>query len=96
MTSHTRRSRSGEMLETLTSEEHRSLTMMVGMATGDQKQARRSDAPQDTSEARPASNIKERGETLKEDLDRIIDEIDEVLEENAEEFVKNYVQRGGE
>jgi proteasome beta subunit len=31
---------------------------------------------------------------LKEDLDRIIDEIDEVLEENAEEFVKNYVQRG--
>jgi hypothetical protein len=58
MTSHTRRSRSGEMLETLTSEEHRSLTMMVGMATGDQKQARRSDAPQDTSEARPASNIK--------------------------------------
>jgi ubiquitin-like protein Pup len=29
-------------------------------------------------------------------LDRIIDEIDEVLEENAEEFVKNYVQRGGE
>jgi prokaryotic ubiquitin-like protein Pup len=26
----------------------------------------------------------------------LIDEIDEVLEENAEEFVKNYVQRGGE
>ena len=96
MTSQTRRSRSGEMFETLTSEEHRSLAMIVGMATGDQKQARRSDAPQETSEARPASNIKERGETLKEDLDRIIDEIDEVLEENAEEFVKNYVQRGGE
>jgi prokaryotic ubiquitin-like protein Pup len=66
------------------------------MAAGDQKQTRRSDAPQDTVEAKPASNIKERGETLKEDLDRIIDEIDEVLEENAEEFVKNYVQRGGE
>jgi ubiquitin-like protein Pup len=27
---------------------------------------------------------------------RIIDEIDEVLEENAAEFVKGYVQRGGE
>jgi len=26
----------------------------------------------------------------------LIEEIDEVLEENAEEFVKNYVQRGGE
>ncbi|MFQ5524292.1 MAG: ubiquitin-like protein Pup, partial [Acidimicrobiia bacterium] len=24
------------------------------------------------------------------------DEIDEVLEENAEEFVKNYVQKGGQ
>jgi ubiquitin-like protein Pup len=80
----------------LASEEYRSLTEVVGMATGDQKQVRRSDAPQDTTEARPASNIKDRGETLKEDLDRIIDEIDEVLEENAEEFVKNYVQRGGE
>jgi ubiquitin-like protein Pup len=98
MSSHTQslRSRSGEVLQAIASEEHRSLSMVTGMATGDQKQTRRSDAPQETSEARPASNIKERGETLKEDLDRIIDEIDEVLEENAEEFVKNYVQRGGE
>jgi ubiquitin-like protein Pup len=98
MTSKIRNSgtRSREMLEAIATEEHRTLTMVVGMATGDQKQARRSDAPQDTAESRPASNIKERGETLKEDLDRIIDEIDEVLEENAEEFVKNYVQRGGE
>ena len=88
--------RGGEVLGTVASEESRSLAKVVGMATGDQKQTRRPDAPQETSEARPASNIKERGETLKEDLDRIIDEIDEVLEENAEEFVKNYVQRGGE
>jgi ubiquitin-like protein Pup len=88
--------RSGEVLKVIASEEHRPLSTVTGMATGDQKQTRRSDAPQETSEARPASNIKERGETLKEDLDRIIDEIDEVLEENAEEFVKNYVQRGGE
>jgi ubiquitin-like protein Pup len=33
---------------------------------------------------------------LKEEMDDILDEIDSVLEENAEEFVKNYVQRGGE
>jgi ubiquitin-like protein Pup len=84
------------MLESIVSEEHRSLAMVVGTATGDQKQVRRSDAPQDTTEARSTSNMKDRGETLKEDLDRIIDEIDEVLEETAEEFVKNYVQRGGE
>ena len=30
------------------------------------------------------------------ELDELLDEIDEVLEENAEEFVKNYVQKGGE
>ena len=33
---------------------------------------------------------------LKEEMDDILDEIDSVLEENAEEFVKSYVQRGGE
>jgi ubiquitin-like protein Pup len=37
-----------------------------------------------------------KGKELKEDMDALVDEIDEVLEENAEEFVKNYVQRGGE
>ena len=33
---------------------------------------------------------------LKEEMDDILDEIDSVLEENAEEFVKSYVQKGGE
>ena len=36
------------------------------------------------------------GMELKEDMDSLVDEIDEVLEENAVEFVKNYVQRGGQ
>jgi prokaryotic ubiquitin-like protein Pup len=30
------------------------------------------------------------------DIDSILDEIDEVLEENAEEFVREYIQKGGE
>lgn len=38
----------------------------------------------------------ETAEKLKADLDELLDEIDEVLEENAEEFVRNYVQKGGE
>jgi ubiquitin-like protein Pup len=38
----------------------------------------------------------EKGEKLKEEMDDILDEIDSVLEENAEEFVKSYVQKGGE
>ena len=37
-----------------------------------------------------------RGEKLKADLDDLLDEIDEVLEDNAEEFVRNYVQKGGQ
>jgi ubiquitin-like protein Pup len=40
--------------------------------------------------------LAEKGEELKEEMDNLLDEIDAVLEENAEEFVKNYVQRGGE
>ncbi len=37
-----------------------------------------------------------RGQDLKDEMDEILDEIDSVLEENAEEFVKSYVQKGGE
>ncbi len=36
------------------------------------------------------------GEKLKEDIDDLLDEIDAVLEDNAEEFVRNYVQKGGQ
>ncbi|MBN1550358.1 ubiquitin-like protein Pup [bacterium] len=42
------------------------------------------------------SKVSEKGEKIKQDLDKIMDEIDDVLEENAEEFIKSYVQRGGE
>ena len=38
----------------------------------------------------------ESGEKIKAELDDLLDEIDEVLEVNAEEFVKSYVQKGGE
>ena len=33
---------------------------------------------------------------LSNDLDDLLDEIDQVLESNAEEFVKSYVQKGGQ
>ena len=35
-------------------------------------------------------------EKLDDDVDSILDEIDGVLEENAEEFVRSFVQKGGE
>ena len=37
-----------------------------------------------------------RGEEVSDKIDDLLDEIDSVLEENAEEFVKNYVQKGGQ
>lgn len=43
-------------------------------------------------ETKPAAN----GEKLIAELDDLLDEIDDVLESNAEDFVKNYVQKGGE
>ena len=43
-----------------------------------------------------APPISESGEKLKAELDDLLDEIDDVLETNAEEFVKAYVQKGGQ
>lgn len=43
-------------------------------------------------ETKPAVN----GDKLIAELDDLLDEIDDVLEANAEDFVKNYVQKGGE
>ena len=40
--------------------------------------------------------VKERHEKLDDDVDAILDEIDEVLEKNAEEFVRSFVQKGGQ
>jgi ubiquitin-like protein Pup len=48
----------------------------------------------ETTEAAPA--VTEAGEKLKAELDDLLDEIDEVLETNAEDFVKSYVQKGGQ
>ncbi len=54
-------------------------------------------APQRTEEqVADAPQTGAQGEKIKAELDDLLDEIDEVLEENAEEFVKSYVQKGGQ
>jgi ubiquitin-like protein Pup len=44
-------------------------------------------------EPAPAGGSAQAGTT---DLDSLLDEIDSVLETNAEEFVKGFVQKGGQ
>jgi ubiquitin-like protein Pup len=55
---------------------------------------RSTETEEEVAEAAPATS--ERGEKIKAELDDLLDEIDEVLEDNAEEFVRNYVQKGGQ
>ncbi len=43
-----------------------------------------------------AKDLSTKGEDLTADMDDLMEQIDNVLEENAEEFVKAYVQRGGQ
>jgi ubiquitin-like protein Pup len=54
-------------------------------------------APNRTDETtHEAPPVAASGEKLKAELDDLLDEIDGVLETNAEDFVKSYVQKGGQ
>ncbi len=43
-----------------------------------------------------ASQVAAQNAARDEDVDSVLDEIDGVLESNAEEFVKGFVQKGGQ
>jgi ubiquitin-like protein Pup len=47
-------------------------------------------------EATASEDVQERHEKLSDDVDSLLDEIDDVLEENAEDFVRQFIQKGGE
>jgi ubiquitin-like protein Pup len=64
------------------------------MPEREQKQKPVPKKDEEAVEELPASSG--RGQEIKEELDDLLDEIDSVLEENAEDFVKSYVQKGGE
>jgi ubiquitin-like protein Pup len=55
------------------------------------KRSKETERPEVDEDAATARN-----EDADRKLDDLLDEIDQVLEENAEEFVKNYIQKGGE
>ena len=60
------------------------------------KTTRKSTESEEDVEVAPAEDVAERKEKLDDDIDSILDEIDDVLEENAEDFVRAYVQKGGQ
>lgn len=55
-----------------------------------------SGAPQDDQQQEPEARADDSSRELLDDIDELLDEIDDVLEENAEEFVRGYVQKGGQ
>jgi ubiquitin-like protein Pup len=69
---------------------------MATKDTGGQRQTTRRAEESEEAEVGTTEEVKERHEKLSDDVDAILDEIDEVLEENAEEFVRSYVQKGGQ
>ena len=69
---------------------------MASKDTGGQKQTGRTDKEVEETAPAETSDVQERHEKLSDDVDAILDEIDEVLESNAEEFVRGFVQKGGQ
>ncbi len=63
---------------------------------GQQKATRSTEETEAAPEAQASEDLKERQEKLSDDVDSVLDEIDDVLEENAEDFVRSFVQKGGE
>ena len=70
--------------------------MATSKDPGGQKQTTRRAEDTEQDEVGSTEEVRERHEKLSDDVDAILDEIDEVLEENAEEFVRSYVQKGGQ
>ncbi len=68
----------------------------VGDMAQEQKQPRKSTDAQEVTEEVAETDVAERKEALDDDVDAILDEIDDVLEANAEDFVKSFIQKGGE
>ncbi|MFH1330305.1 MAG: ubiquitin-like protein Pup [Actinomycetota bacterium] len=64
------------------------------MAEQERKQRRRSGPSEEGTQG--VATPRGVGGELAGQIDDLLDEIDSVLEENAEEFVRNYVQKGGQ
>ena len=66
------------------------------MSTQPQKRPQGGDDDGAAPEAEGAVGANAQAQKRAGELDSLLDEIDSVLESNAEEFVKGFVQKGGE
>lgn len=66
------------------------------MAGQESEGVRKSGAEHSEEEPAAQGDLAERKEQLDADVDALLDEIDDILEENAEEFVRGFVQKGGQ
>jgi prokaryotic ubiquitin-like protein Pup len=69
---------------------------MATRDSGGQQRSTRTREETEEVEASVDTETSERTKEVTDDVDSLLDEIDGVLEENAEEFVKSYVQKGGQ
>ncbi|CAN5614203.1 ubiquitin-like protein Pup [soil metagenome] len=56
----------------------------------------REDETSTTEATDKSADVAERHEKLTDDVDALLDDIDEVLETNPEDFVRSFVQKGGQ
>jgi ubiquitin-like protein Pup len=63
---------------------------------GEREQIRKAPSAPAEEEIVEAPAASAGADKLKAEFDDILDEIDQVLETNAEDFVKSYIQKGGE
>ncbi len=69
---------------------------MASKDTGGQKRASKTSEEVDEAQVDESTGVAERKEQLDSDIDAVLDEIDDVLESNSEDFVRSFVQKGGE
>lgn len=63
------------------------------MAGSEYVQRRHDDEPDEPTPPEPAAPAAQARDT---EVDALLEEIDEVLEQNAEQFVRGFVQKGGQ
>jgi ubiquitin-like protein Pup len=70
--------------------------MAADERSGGQQHANRNKEEVDETAPEAQSDVQERKAEIDADVDSMLDEIDEVLEANSEDFVRGFVQKGGE